>query len=196
MKKRMLRAIMGMMTVLVITGSALQAQNEKSLKLSDYNLRIEGTSSLHDWKMEANKIEGYTQTLFNSPTVAGIEYAEIAVEVKSIKSDKSLMNKKTYNALKADNNSEITFKMQDVSDLESSGDQFSGKALGDLTIAGKSKRVLIPFKGKVNNNGSGITVFGEYSLDMTEYNVEPPKAMMGSIKTGEEVTVEYEFTFK
>ncbi|MFP3860461.1 MAG: YceI family protein [Bacteroidales bacterium] len=196
MKNRILRRIIGLMAVLVIVGPTLQAQNQKSLKLSDFNLKIEGTSSLHDWEMEVNEVEGYTQTLFNSPTVAGIEDAEIVVKVKSIKSDKSLMNKKTYNALKADDYSEISFEMQSVNDLKSSGSQFSGKALGDLTIAGKSERVLIPFKGKVNNNGSGITVLGEYSLNMTEYDVEPPKAMMGSIKTGEDVTLEYEFTFK
>ncbi|MFO8235508.1 MAG: YceI family protein [Bacteroidales bacterium] len=188
--------LIGLITALVVSSMSLHAQNQKQMSLDDYTLQIEGTSNLHDWEMDVTEISGYTRTMFNSPTLAGIEDAEITVNVKGIKSDKNLMDKKTYNALKADDYSEITYEVQGVDDLKTSGSQFSGTAFGDLTIAGETKHVLIPFEGKVNNGGEGLTVTGEYALDMTEYNVEPPKAMMGSIKTGEEVKLKYEFKFR
>jgi polyisoprenoid-binding protein YceI len=39
---------------------------------------------------------------------------------------------------------------------------------------------------------NSMTVSGDYTLKMTDYGIQPPKAMWGTIKTGDEVTIKFE----
>ena len=105
------------------------------------------------------------------------------------------MNKKTYDALEADDYPSITFELISISDLESSGNQFSGKATGTMKIAGESSVMTVPFQGSVVD-GSTFKVKGDFSLEMSDFGIDPPTAMLGTLKTGDKVTLNYEFTFK
>ena len=67
-------------------------------------------------------------------------------------------------------------------------------AVGILSIAGERKNVSIPFSGKFNSDNHFV-VTGKEIIDMTEFDIKPPTAMLGALKTGEKVTVNYEFSF-
>ena len=92
------------------------------------------------------------------------------------------MDKNAYKALNEDDYPTIKFSSTEVS---------SSKIKGHLIINGKSKTVSIPVSTK--KSGQSIEISGKYKINMTHYGVEPPTALMGTIKTGEEVTINFNF---
>ena len=171
------------------------AQETSTYKLNGHSLKIKGTSNLHDWTMDAEEISGNVNAVLNGSSISAFSNAKIIVDVEEIESGKRIMNNKTYDALKSEKYPNISFTLKSVKDLYAAGSQFSGKAVGELDVAGETRTVTIPFSGKMSNGGKNVTVSGDYSLQMTDYDVDPPTAMLGSLTTGDKITLEYEFTF-
>jgi polyisoprenoid-binding protein YceI len=67
-------------------------------------------------------------------------------------------------------------------------------AKGNLTIAGNQKSISFPVTATVTANG--IVFKGTTSFKMTSFGVTPPKALLGTIKTGDEITIEFNASFK
>jgi polyisoprenoid-binding protein YceI len=162
----------------------------KNYTLSTGNkVSIKGTSSLHDWEEVAND---YTCTISTAQQESSFKFETLTfnVKAKSIKSDKDLMDKKTYEALKADKFPEITFKMTSPVELDLNQDTFKGTITGNLTMAGVTKTISVPVNGKKKTDNS-FQISGSKKIKMTDYKMEPPTALMGSIKTGDEVTINF-----
>jgi len=143
-----------------------------------------GTSTLHDWEMDAQDIKGYL-TMENDELQA-IEFQAV---VEGIKSGKSKMDKLAYEAFDYENNPNIAFRAEEI-DID--GENATLK--GILGIAGKSKEVSIPLK--MSKNGTFFNFKGSYTLKMTDYGMTPPTAVFGTIKTGDEITVEFDLNYK
>jgi hypothetical protein len=195
MKRRTLITIIGIAAVLVSLSNGLFGQEQYKIVQDKFTLKIEGTSNLHDWNMKAENISGDVQANVKNSLVKDFSTGDIHVQVEKLESGKRIMNNKTYDALESNDHPKISFQLRSVENLYAAGSRFSGKAKGKLTIAGNSKMVTIPFSGKMNGNDE-FSVNGDYSLKMSEYGVEPPSAMLGSLKTGDEVTIKYKMTFK
>ena len=67
-----------------------------------------------------------------------------------------------------------------------------GSAWG--TISGFTKPVALQAVCTTEDKQK-VTCEGTYSLNMTDYEVEPPTAMLGLLKAGEKVTVNYRAVF-
>ena len=195
MRKRRFINIIGLIAVVFLFSSAIQAQETYQLDKDNFTLKIEGTSNAHDWDMQAEDVSGDLSAKVQNSLLENFKDVDIQVDVEKLESGKRIMNNKTYEALESEEHPRIKFQLQSVEDLYSAGNRFSGKANGVLTIAGNSKTVSIPFSGKMNGEDQ-FSVSGDYSLKMTEYDIDPPKAMFGSLKTGDEVTIKYDFVFK
>ncbi len=177
-----------------MTSSVAQAQQQYQLKEGSYSIKIDGTSNVHDWEMEAKKVAGNVVVQWASNTPKNFENLNIKVPAKKLESGKRIMNNKTYDALEAEEHPTIHFNLISVSDLESSANSFTGTATGKLTIAGESSIMSIPFEGEVLDDKT-FTVKGDFSLKMTEFGIDPPTAMLGSLKTGDKVKLNYSMTF-
>jgi hypothetical protein len=46
------------------------------------------------------------------------------------------------------------------------------------------------------NRDASITCTGSKKMKMSEYNVQPPKFMMGAMKTGDAITLEYTLVYR
>ena len=67
--------------------------------------------------------------------------------------------------------------------------------IGDLTIAGITK--IISFNLVYDQPNIGDIIFtGSKDLKMTDFQIIPPEVFMGSIKTGDEITIEFQVSFK
>jgi polyisoprenoid-binding protein YceI len=105
------------------------------------------------------------------------------------------MDKNTYKALNTTNFSSIDFTAASV-DIKPSGNVgYILTTKGKLTIAGTSRDVSLSANGIVNPDKS-ITYSGTYHLKMTEYKVDPPTAMLGTIKTGDDIVVKFNMVLK
>lgn len=172
--------------------SVVQSQ-EYNLSNSDSELKVYGTSNVHDWEINANEQSGVIDLIYSNELE--INKLKIAIPAESLKSGKGGMDKNTYKALKTDKYKNITFSLTEIKSSTRLGDQkYKVKALGNLTISGVTKNVSIDFNLDINSNT--IHIVGEKSIKMTDFNVEPPTALFGSITTGDEITIKFKTKFK
>ncbi|MCB0564557.1 MAG: YceI family protein [Phaeodactylibacter sp.] len=169
----------------------LSAISQEGFTVKDFKMTVSGTSTLHDWESEATEVVATGNLELAGVQLTGIDKLKVTVPAKRIVSSKGrIMDNKTYDALKADKYPNITFVLNKASVKES-----KVQATGQLTIAGKSQTVSLSATSKVNSAGN-ITFSGSKAIKMTDYGMEPPTALMGTIKTGDDVTIKYELTLK
>ena len=175
-------------TLFVLTFITTSLQAQPTFVLSDSStMSITGTSTLHDWESRVTEFSVDIKANIDSETPSFREFI-LTVPVESIKSEKSKMEKQTYEALKEKDHPIITFDLLNVTSVEDD----TVTAAGNLTIAGTTKPITIKAAYTPQTNKT-LQLQGAYSLKMTNYNVEPPSIMFGTIKSGDEVTIHYNF---
>ena len=168
---------------------ASTAVAQEAYTVKDFKMSVAGTSTLHDWESEITQVNASAALDLDGAQLAGISKLKVTIPAKGIVSTKGrIMDNKTYDALKSAQHPKITFTLTKAT-LSNSKVQ----ATGQLTIAGTTKTVSLSADSKAGKAGA-ITFAGRYSLKMTDYNMAPPTAMMGTIKTGDEVTIKYQLT--
>lgn len=176
--------------LIMLASSNLSAQTDMVIKSVKGN--IQGTSTLHDWESQITKVTYKGAAKTKGITIQSIKDVEVKVLVEGIKSKEGkVMDKKTYEAFKSDKNPYITFSMKTAQVKTGEDKNVTIEVTGNLTMAGTTKLVPLTAKGKVlPNNDIQITV--SKKLKMTEFNMKPPKAVLGTIHVGDEVTVNFE----
>lgn len=159
-------------------------------KISKTEMKILGTSNLHDWEMKVMEAESQHEILLNNGQLI-IKKVELTIPVNSIESGYAIMNNKTREALNASLFPEIRF-VGGENILTVSGNSFKGSIKGRLHIAGKTREVEIPINGYVTSERN-LTITGDYQIDMTQYDVTPPTAFFKTLKTGKDVVVSFRF---
>ena len=179
-------------TLIVLFSGALTAQNVFSVKT--FKMTVAGTSSVHEWESDVTKLTAEGKMIVNSSTLEKLTSLQVTVPAKSIVSTKGkIMDNKTYEALKADANPNISFQLSEIESISPSGSSFNVKAKGNLTIAGVKKPVSMSVTATVAANGQ-VTFKGSKKINMVDFGMEPPKALAGTIKVGPEVTIAFELT--
>ena len=152
---------------------------------SESVLTVDGTSTIHDWTVTANTIQG---SLSADQDILKEILFEVAVE--GIISERgATMDKKTHNALKKGEHPKVIFSVQkvDVSNIENQN------IIGRLNIAGVEKEVAIP--SNITRSVGEIKIKGEKEIKLQDYGIEPPTAMFGSIIVGDMVIVKFDLVF-
>jgi hypothetical protein len=144
---------------------------------------ITGTSTVHDWESVVTKFS--VTGNWNESTVTVLK---ASATVLSIESGKSIMDRKTFDALQSEKFPEITLT---ADRLNVAGQKVTGMA--SLKIAGVSRQVTIS-SNILSNTATQVKLKGEIPIKMSDYGIAPPTAMFGSLKTGDDVVVRYEFT--
>ncbi len=163
----------------------------QSYKVSNASsdLKVYGTSSLHDWHVDAEDVKGSLQ-IEVSEEVLSIKKLNVEIISESLKSGKKSMDKNTYKALETDKYSSIKFNYLSTKSITKISDNtYSVEAYGNLTIVGNTQKILLKFKLKTEDNK--VSILGEKSIKMTSYGVEPPTALLGTIKTGDDLTIKF-----
>lgn len=183
-----------LIAVMLLFGMVLDAQ--EAYKIKESKMEIVGTSSLHDWVSSVLNLSAEGDFTVNNEQIENIAGLVVNIQVKDIQSTKgSMMDNKTYSALKEESNPIIRFTLTEVTSSETTyfGQQISTK--GNMEIAGKNRPVQLDVKAKVLPNGE-LSFEGSTEINMLDYDMEPPKAMLGAIKTGELVTVNFTLTME
>lgn len=171
----------------------LKAQDSKVV-LSESKLTVLGTSNVHDWEIEAKAMSGKSHPTIVGGVLKGIKSLDFAVEVEQLVSGRKGMDANTLKALKSKTYKNIHFKLVNVAKTTTtSTNNYSLETQGDLTVSGVTKRINQIFLVKVQ--GSKTIFSGKTKIDMTQYNIKPPKALMGAIKTGAAVIVDFKVTY-
>jgi len=173
--------------LLLITASFVIGQKPYTLKT--HKVSVDGTSSLHDWTSDVTKVDWSGKLTVEGTSVKAISDVTVVIKLADIKSEKGgMMDDKTYEAFKSEQNPTITFKLTSATVTGS-----NIKANGTLTMAGVSKPIVMIVTTKVSADGS-VYLSGSQVINMKDYKMTPPKAVMGTIKVGEKVTLLFELT--
>ena len=193
------------MIFLIISASffSVQAQEISDYKFiisSESKLWFEGTSTLHDYKCVANEVTGSLMmkksilssfaTGINDEIISGV----VHIPVLSIKSGKNKMDKKMWKSLKADQFSEILYELTSAELIrlpDAENNQLLIKTIGILKVSGVEKNIEMEVTGSQSESGN-IKFSGNKKLLMTDFNIKPPTMFLGTIKTGNEITVYFE----
>jgi hypothetical protein len=183
------------LSLLIITVGLLLSQintlRAQPFKVKDYKMTVQGTSSLHDWESAIEKIEckGFYAMANNS--LMDVKDVVVKIPVTSIKSTKGkIMDNKTYDAFNYEKYPNIVFTLsaQKINEKNSTID-----LTGNLAMAGTTKSVNLTANYKILPNGE-LQIIGSKKIIMTDFGMEPPTAMMGTIKVGNDVSVYFEIT--
>ncbi len=195
-----LKIKIGLLSVLIIlfSGAAYCQGIYKIQETKDIDMKLLGTSTLHNWSMDAKTFEGEAQFEFepgHENKLTGIKALTFAVEVEDLKSDKKGLDKNAYKALKSDQYKDIHYKLQTATVSPDGASKYLVKANGKLTIAGVTKEVTMDVYCTINKDAT-VTCTGSDKLNMTDYNVKPPTFMLGAMKTGDEITFKFILVYK
>jgi len=161
-----------------------------------YTVSIHGTSNLHDWDENVMTVSGESIITWNSNTCFDLVGMNIKMAVRSIKSTEgSMMNNNTYKALKADDHPEIVFEL--AAQLPNIPVDTKGKVVEakvNLSIAGVTKAIDMSVTVTAVAHGN-ISFEGSKTIKMTDYGVKPPVAMLGTMKTGDAITIHFKTVF-
>ena len=84
---------------------------------------------------------------------------------------------------------EIVFKSTEVTGKSLGNGQYDLKIVGDLTLHGVTRRIVIP--AKVTLTGNNLRAIGEFSIDRSDFKVKATSAFHGMVRVRNKV----KFTF-
>jgi polyisoprenoid-binding protein YceI len=165
------------------------ASAQKPATLKSHKTTVSGTSTLHDWTSDVTKLTWKGALTVQGGKLTEVKDVVITIPVTSIKSTKGkTMDNKTYEAFKSDKNPSITYTITEASIQGSKVD-----TKGTLSMAGASKQITLSATLKVLPSGD-VQFTGSHKIVMPEYKMDPPTAVMGTIKVGPDVTVNFDLT--
>lgn len=160
-------------------------------------MSLSGTSSMHDWTMNSKGFSSETIFTFDSgkgKELSGIQSLEFSLPAETLKSDKKGLDKNAYKALKTSQHKNIVYKMKSSKVSHVKGQTFLVSAAGNLSIAGVTKLVNLLVHCTVNADKS-ITCSGTQKLKLTDFDITPPSFMLGAMKTGNDVVLDFSLIY-
>lgn len=156
-------------------------------------LWFEGTSTVRDWNCQAAQIDALIDAEAGAPAAVlggrkAVRTVQLTIPVAKLNcNDNRTMNGHMWKALESERFAAIQFALASYELVQS---PTRGTLTGTLTLHGVARPVTIPVEFAAAEGALKVT--GSYALNMTEWGVEPPKLMFGTMKVGETVTVRFE----
>jgi polyisoprenoid-binding protein YceI len=180
--------------LLLLTAFFIRSEysNAQVPQVKDYKVTVKGTSSMHDWESNVEKLECKTSYKIKNNELITIEDATLKVTVRSIKSAKGkIMDNKTYDAFDSEKHPFIIFTLRSE---KIDPENLTVNLTGTLEMAGITQPIDLIASYRVLTNGD-FQLIGNENVKMSDYKMTPPKAMMGTIKVGDEVNITFDITF-
>ena len=198
MKTLSFKKVIAMGSILLATSIAVSttATAQSVYQSQAVDIKLSGTSNIHDWTMKAKK--GTITASFAVDAhhkITALNNLTFTLPAKNLKSEHTGMDNNTYKALNTTKNPNISFVASSSTVTPTGGNTYQINCQGNLTIAGTTKPTELVATGKYNPSDNSFTVTGVKKMKMTDYNVKPPTALLGTIKTGDEISIAYNVKF-
>ena len=155
-------------------------------------ISFDGTSTVRSFTCKAGKVDGTVDAApGQSPALVlkgqkAVQDVTLTIPVAALACGNGTMDGHMKKALKADASPNIRFKLGSY-DLSGT----TAKLNGTLSIAGQERPITL--SGSLSEDANGQVRFkGSKQIRMTEWGVKPPTLMMGTMKVGDAVTVNFD----
>jgi len=173
---------------------AAYANTTVSFSSGSHQISILGNSNLQRWSADVPNVNATADIIVNNGRVEAISRLQVEIDASTITgSEGSIMTSKIRETLKAEQNPRIIFRLSRVNGITHNGNEFNVTANGTLLVAGISRPVDLVAKGVMLPNGS-IQITGVEELKMTTWQIDPPRAMLGALRTSDDFTVNFSIT--
>lgn len=185
---------------------ALQGFGEKVYSQTTYTpdsssrLWIEGRSNVNEFEClakqysaEAAFINSDDQIEFQREEQEQV-FLQVEIRVDGFECGKNRMNRDLQEALKSSEFPEITFMFNsaEILDMPTENDQaFQLQVRGSLTVAGNTRDVQFNARAYFLETHK-VRAIGNTTINMSDFDVTPPTALMGLIKADDELTVNFD----
>ena len=200
-------------SLLLAVATPANAQTHYTSVPNGSTVKIQGTSSLHDWEMAGSLIGGAidfgagVQLDAAQTTIAGIQgdkvpaTAHVIIPVRSIHSKAEhmpdVMDRLMQEALKEPQAPRIEFMMTDMTfkGPHTAGTPFNFDVTGDLVIAGATNKATFPITIECVD-ASQLKISGTAPVNMPAYGITPPAPSfgLGLMKTGADVKIVFDWS--
>jgi hypothetical protein len=196
----MMRNTLLTVSALMAVAVTARAQSASAIRLRldpTSEVSIEGTSSMHAFHCKTNKImayvdvdPGYTKDL--TKIARPIASVKVNIVVRTLTCGNGQMDKNMYSTLDADKNPIIKYTMSgyDILDGSAKPSAFVAKTTGTLVISGQEKVISMKINAERLSDGKA-TAQGEENVLMTDFGIQPPSFMFGTLKVGNEIKVKF-----
>lgn len=171
------------LTIMAVIACTFVMSGQETYKMSEGSrIWVEGTSTLRDWKVE---VVNFTGTI-TTDAAGEVSDINLTMEVKTMESGRGPdMNGKVYKALLSDQYPQMTFRGKKATPQD--GDI---GASGTLTVAGVAKEILVSATGSLTSGH----LTGQHKMKFSDFNVEPPSALFGTIVCHDDLVVSFDLT--
>lgn len=161
-------------------------------------MTILGTANVRDWDAEVTSISGEVtlrpvdELDWSQAEASWFEQVEISIPVSEIDSDSRRMNRSMHEYLREDDYPEITYSLSEAHQFVISDNPgYQLKLSGIVQAAGESLEIEHDVEIQELENG-GFRVSGSQDLNMTDFGIDPPTAVLGTVRARDEMTIEFE----
>jgi len=183
-----------LISLLLVATVAVATERVRFAPVSNSTVKITGTSTLHEWTI--NGAIDVAPEIAADPADAASWRSEkpalvsVKIPVTDIKSEHSRMTNIMLDALKAKSFPEIRYELLEAEPAVSTQDAFTVKTKGKLTIAGVTRDLQMNVTA-IRAGSKQFVLIGDAPIKMTDYGITPPVAMLGTLKTGNQVNVSF-----
>jgi len=162
---------------------------------TESGVQVTGTSSMHDWKMDAS-IDNCSIEVSNSSNENILELVAVEFQLPSnmLKSEHKKMDALAHKALKRKEFPNILFKSNSLQSIVVNNKGIPSILTGILEIAGVKKEIELNITTELDSTLGRLFLF-TVPINMEDYQVEPPSLMFGAITTGSEVLASFKMYF-
>ena len=182
--------------VLLIMLSCQFASAQVRYTIKSQKVEVVGTSNIHDWTAAVGKLSGSSDFYVENSTITGIKSAVVDVDANSLAGSKgSIMDKKIKECFDSEKYPHIKFVLTKINGVQTSGNVSTINLVGNITI--KTTTVPVEFLVKATTLANGdIEVRTSKRIRMSDFNLKPPTALLGTLKTANDVTLNIYFLLR
>ena len=186
---------------LAATATATQAQGTDGVSLElrpGSELSFEGTSTLHAFHCKTTKLQAmvkvdatYSEARL-SELRRPLKTFEVVIPVSSLTCGSKGLENNMRKTLKADLYPDIRYELStyQIPSTSLTDNGFTLQTIGKVTVAGKQNTIEMPIKAERLSDGNARATATQ-SLQMTDFGIKPPVFMLGTLKTGNKITVSF-----
>ena len=186
---------------LAATATATRAQSTDGISLElrpGSELSFEGTSTLHAFHCKTTKLQAMVQVdgAYSEARLSDLrrplKTLEVVIPVKSLTCGSKGLENNMRKTLKADLYPDIRYELStyQIPSTSLTDNGFTLQTIGKVTVAGKQNTIEMPIKAERLPDGNARATATQ-SLQMTDFGIKPPVFMLGTLKTGNKITVSF-----
>jgi polyisoprenoid-binding protein YceI len=192
--------IISLLAVLFLTAGATIGQ-DMQLNIQDSpSMHLYGEANIKSWDAAITEVNG-SLTLQNIENITAetlspeaFQNLTLTIPVEEIEAESGGLTSNIHKYLKGDDYPNITFDLNNVTDITEQEDgSFLISGSGVISAAGAENTVEMQVTASLVNDGIQFT--GEQELLMTDFGIDPPTAVFGTIRSRDEIRIEFDVSF-